>query len=213
MLSDLKYAFRQLAKNRGFTIFAVLTLALGIGANTAIFSVINAALLSALPVKSPQQLVFLTNPGFSGNTYGVRAGSRDLLGYVEYQNLRDHNSVFSGTLAVDSSSVRSDAVISNPGQRETHGAAAISMVSGNYFSVLGVSAILGRTFAEEMDKVRDANPVVVVSYNFWQDRLGGDIGVLGRKVLIGSTLYDIIGVAPRYFLGETVGSRSTSGFL
>jgi predicted permease len=205
MLSDLKYAFRQLSKNRGFTCFAVLTLALGIGANTAIFSVINAVLLTALPVKAPQQLVFLTDPKMSGDVVNVRAGSRDLIGYAEYENLRDHNSVFSGMLAVDSGSLSLDAVISNPGQRAAHGSATISSVSGNYFSVLGVGAILGRTFTEEVDKVRDANPVAVVSYNFWQDRLGADLGVLGRKVLIEGIEYDVIGVAPRSFLGESVG--------
>ena len=205
MLSDLKYAFRQLLKYPGFSIFALLTLALGIGANTATFSVINSVLLSALPVKDPQELVFLTDPNDNGLRGGIRSGNRDFLGYAEFQNLREHNAVFSDMLAVSSSLMGSDVVVSNVGQPDAHGGAIISMVSGNYFSVLGVNAMLGRIFAADVDKVPGANPVVVISYDFWQERFGGDLGVLGRKIQINGTAYDIIGVAQRGFSGETVG--------
>lgn len=137
MLSDLKYAFRQLVKNPGFTVFALLTLALGIGANTAIFSAINTVLLSVLPVKDPQQLVFLSNPDYHGFSSGGLTGERNLLTYNEFQYLRDHNQVLSEVCAVSSLPHSLDIAVDYPGQPSRHAKETVSMVSGDYFSTLG----------------------------------------------------------------------------
>ena len=170
MFSDLKYALRQLRRNPGFTVFVVLTLALGIGANTAIFRVINAVLLGTLPVKDPEQLVFLTNPDNHGFWLGRNSGNRDHLTYAEFQYLRDRNTDFSGMLAVNSFPQQLDVALKNAGPLGTSGRVAVSMVSGDYFSVLGIHPVLGRTFGPDEDKVRDINPVAVISYQYWQNR-------------------------------------------
>lgn len=202
---DLRYGLRVLRKSPVFTTVAVLTLALGIGANTAIFSVINAVLLKNLPVKDPQQLVFLTNPDAQGLESGFADGDRDLITYPEFQQLAQNDQVFSGMFASASSEAKISVELEGAGKDGQGEPAHLSLVSGSYFSVLGVSPILGRTFGPEVDKVRDANPVAVVSYGFWRDRLGKDPSALGRKVRIRKTSYEIIGVAPPEFHGETVG--------
>src|SRR6185437_3503026 len=169
---DIRYGLRVLRKSPVFTAVAVLTLALGIGANTAIFSVINAVLLRTLPVKDPQQLVFLKNPDQRGFASGFEDGDRDLLTYAEFQQLSQNDQVCSGMFASASTDSKIGVELEGT-QEEGQGAPAhISLVSGAYFSVLGVTPILGRTFGPEVDAVRDANPVVVVSYGFWRDRLG-----------------------------------------
>ncbi len=207
LLQDLRYGLRMLARNPGFTAVAVITLALGIGANTAIFTLLNSVLLSTLPVKNPQQLVVLTNPNAHGMSRGSEDGDRDLLTYPEFQDLAAHNQVLSGVLAAMSSVQGPPVIVEGEGQSGSGEVSrpGISMVSGSYFSVLGVNAMLGRVFTTEVDKARDANPVAVISYNFWQSRFAGDRGVLGRKIRIRRTSFDIIGVAPPQFFGETVG--------
>jgi predicted permease len=203
---DVRYGGRMLIKNPGFTAIAVITLALGIGANTAIFTVINSVLLSSLPVKDPKQLVVLSDPDAHGMSRGSEDGDRDLITYPEFQDLRDRNQVFSGVLAVDSNTAKLAVAVENSGPVSEGSPASILLVSGTYFPVLGVNAILGRTFSTEVDNVRDANPVVVISYNFWQSRFGGDASVLGRRLRIRQTSYEVIGVAPKSFFGETVGN-------
>src|SRR6266581_1089336 len=147
MVQDLKYGIRMLAKNPGFTAVAVLTLALGIGANTAIFTVINSVLLRMLPVRDPQQLVVLTDPDARGMAVGSQKGDRNLLTYAEFQEIRDRNHVLSGVFAA-MSSVRDLPVSVEGTSEDSEGAPAkVSMVSGSYFSVLGVNAAQGRTFA------------------------------------------------------------------
>lgn len=197
----------MLAKAPGFTAVAVLTLALGIGANTAIFSVINAVLLRDLPVKDPQQLVFLTNPDEQGGEIGFGDGDRDFLTYGEFQELERNNQAFSGLLAASSFatdvSVEADAAGGSAEAVQT----PVKLASGSYFSVLGVNPILGRTFGTEVDKVRDGNPVAVISYGFWQNRFAGARDVIGQKIRILSTAFDVIGVVPSQFHGETVGSN------
>ena len=203
---DLRYGIRMLVKNPGFTAIAVITLALGIGANTAIFTVINSVLLSSLPVKDPQQLVVLTNPDAHGMSVGSEDGDRDLLTYAEFQDLRDRNQAFSGVLAADSNADRLPVAVESSGQVSNGSSASVGLVSGTYFSVLGVDAIIGRTFTPEVDNARDANPVAVIGYNFWQSRFGGDHSVLGRRLRIRQTSYEILGVMPSGFFGETVGN-------
>ena len=202
---DLRFGVRMLAKNPGFTAVAVLTLALGIGANTAIFSVVNSVLLRNLPVRDPQQLVFLTNPDAQGMEQGFGDGDRDFLTYPEFQELSHNNQVLSGLAASASEGPKLNVGVENEGQSSEDALARISLVSGSYFSVLGVNPILGREFTSDVDTVRDANPVAVISYRFWQGRFGGDRAALGRKILIRGTSYDVIGVTPPQFDGETVG--------
>ncbi len=200
---DLRYGARMLVKSPVFTLIAVLTLALGIGANTAIFTVINAMLLRALPVKDPQRLVFLSNPDRHG-VNSVETGDRRLFAYHEFEWLRDHNQVFSGVIAAHSAApiltMRLDGDQSGAGER-----ASFSLVSGAYFPVLGVNAVLGRTFTAEADKASDADPVAVISYGYWKNRFALDPAVVGRKLRVGQIAFDIIGVAPPAFTGETVG--------
>lgn len=201
---DVRYGVRVLGRNPGFTLFALLTLALGIGANTAIFSVVNAVLLRSLPVRHPEELVFLSDPDDGGGIRGgIRQGKRDLLTYPEFQYLRDNNTVLAGITAF--ALTGGDVVVANPGQPDSHGATFQGLVSGDYFSVLGVNMVLGRGFASEMDQARDAHPVAVISYAFWQERFGGDPAVLGRVIRVHDIPFDIIGVARRGFAGETVG--------
>jgi predicted permease len=202
---DVRFSVRILGKNPGFTVVAVLTLALGIGANTAIFSVVNSVLIRSLPVKEPQQLVFLTNPDNQGMEQGFGDGNRDFLTYTEFQELSKSNDVLSGLASSASEGPKLSVGIDNQGQISEGAPVQIGLVSGSYFSVLGVNPRFGRLFTTEVDLVRDANPVAVVSYHFWQDQLEGNPAALGRKIRIRGTWYDVIGVTPPAFSGETVG--------
>jgi predicted permease len=206
LLQDIRYGVRMLIKNPGFTAVAVLTLALGIGANTAIFTVVNSVLLSTLPVKDPGQLAVLTNPDSHGMSVGSEDGDRDLLTYAEFQALSERNQVFSGVFAADSGGGRMNVALEGSGLNDEGSPAHVEMVSGSYFSVLGVNPSLGRTFTTDVDKARDSNPVAVISYGFWRSRFGGSNSAIGRKIRIRNTSYDIIGVTPPQFFGATVGT-------
>src|SRR5947208_8306472 len=140
LLQDLRYGIRMLVKNPGFTAVAVLTLALGIGANTAIFTVINSVLLRMLPVRDPQQLVVLTDPDAHGMAVGSQNGDRNLLTYAEFQEIRDRNRVLSGVFAAMSSVRDLPVSVEGTGEDGEGAPAKVSMVSGSYFSVLGVNA-------------------------------------------------------------------------
>lgn len=202
---DLRFAFRMLRKSPGFAAVAIVTLALGIGANTAIFSVIHSVLLSNLPVTDPQQLVFLRNPDEQGLEIGFGDGDRDFVTYPEFQQLEQNNQVFSGLLAASNFTSRIPVELADSAANSAP--AHISLISGSYFSVLGVTPILGRAFGPEVDKLRDANPVAVISYAFWQNRFGGGRDVIGRTIRILNTSYEVIGVTPPPFHGETVGAN------
>jgi predicted permease len=212
---DVRFAFRTFQKNPGFTLLAVMTLALGIGANTAIFTVVDSVLLRSLPVPQPEQLVLLTDPDAHGLSNGAENGDRGLLAYSEFEYLRDHQEVFSGIFAADSTLAQvnvtiSDApkdsgAVSGGGAGAAQESASIRMVSGDYFSTLGVRPIIGRAFGPDVDRTRDANPVAVISQAYWRQRFGADPQVLGRKIAMHQTSFEIIGVAPAGFFGETVG--------
>jgi predicted permease len=195
LLQDLRYGLRMLRRSPGFTAAAVLSLALGIGANTAIFSLIDALLLEELPVKNPQQLVTISS---------VSAGGRDrMFSYTAYKDFRDQTESFAGALA--SSSVQKvNIVMSGPGEAQAE-LVERRLVSGNYFSVLGVDAIVGRTFTADEDRVPGEQPLAVISYGYWQRRFGGDPSVVGKTFTAQDTLFTIIGVAPPEFFGESVG--------
>jgi predicted permease len=198
---DLRYGTRTLAKSPAFAIVAILTLALGIGANTAIFHVLDSVLLRPLPLPHPGELVLLTDPSWHGHSYGSDSGNRSLLAFWEFQYLRDHNDVFSGIFAADSQLPKSQVIISRAIQEE----AKVRLVSGEYFRTLGVTPILGLAFGPEADKMRGGSPFAVISYSFWDRRFARDPAILGTKISIHQTPFEIVAVAPPGFFGETVG--------
>jgi predicted permease len=211
LIQDIRFALRTFLKNPGFAALAVLTLALGIGGNTAIFTVLDSVLLRSLPVSQPQQLVVLTNPDAHGLSNGSESGDRSLLAYSEFEYLRDHTEVFSGIFASDSTlaqvgvSIPNSSASSASGSPAAQESARIRMASGDYFPTLGVQPILGRAFGPEVDRSRNSSPVAVISHAFWRQRFGLDPQVLGRKIEIHQTAFEIIGVTPTGFFGETVG--------
>jgi putative ABC transport system permease protein len=193
-VQDLHYGLRGLVKHRGFAIAAIVSLALGIGANTAIFSIINALLLDSLPVERPQELALLNPAGFrNGWTAGGHTWS-----YPAYRGLRDRQRVFSGLIAG-----RTDAVILTIDGASRR--AMASLVSGNYFDVLGVRPFQGRLLSSDDDRIRGGHPVVVLSYGFWVEHFGMRPDVVGRDVRIGGHPFTIVGIAERRFNGLEVG--------
>ena len=216
-IQDIRFALRTFLKNPGFALLAILTLALGIGANTAIFTVLDSVLLRSLPVAQPGQLVVLTDPDAHGMSNGSEGGDRSLLAYSEFEYLRDHQEVFSSMFAADSTLAQLNVIIPNSptslasssasGSPAAQESARIRMVSGDYFSTLGVQPIIGRAFGPEVDRVRNSYPEAVISHSFWQQRFGADRQVLGRKIEIHQTSFEIIGVTPSGFFGETVGEE------
>ncbi len=206
ILQDLRYALRTMAARPGFTAVAVLSLALGIGANTAIFSLWNGVLRSPLPaVHKPEQLVILSNPDesgmWSGTWNGVTDGPRNWLTYAEFEQLRDHADSFSAMMASQSSLSNWQVRFDGAEWEEARG----RLVSGGFFQALGVSPATGRLFTTADD--RDAAPDAVISYNYWQHRFGGSPAVLGRAFTLRKTVFTIIGVAPPGFIGETTGQQ------
>jgi len=204
LLQDIRYALRMPAKSPGFTTVAVLTLALGIGANTAIFSLVNAVLLKMLPVKDPGQLVVVGDP--------LRVHNRSmgdpqvaLFSYPLYQELAADNQVFSGMLA--SAEAHRLRVAAGKGPEGFSGDITGVLVSGNYFSVLGVNALLGRTITPEDDMAAGAHPVAMLSYGFWKEKLGQDPNIVGQSIHINKFTFTVIGVAPDGFYGDTVGDK------
>lgn len=188
LIQDVRYAGRTFAKSPVFTATAVLSLALGIGANTAIFSMIDAVLLKSLPVNRPDELLALTRvarDGYTGSDFS----------YPAYLDLRDSNDAFVGLLAA--SGTRPADLGSSAGT-ET---AQYKIVSDNYFSVLGMRPILGRVFQAQ----DDAQPVAVISARFWQQSFDGSKAVLGRQLTLDGVPVTIVGVAPSEFLSESVG--------
>src|SRR5947209_8092084 len=187
---DLRYGARMLLKSPGFTIIAVLTLALGIGANTAIFTLLDQILLRLLPVKEPQQLVQLAMKGFHyGSNWGMNA-----LSYPMYQDFSANNSVFSGMFCRFGYPFS----LTFSGRTErTRG----ELVSGTYFPVLGVGAAVGRAFTPDDDRTPGGHPVAMLSYSYWQTRFAGDPSVVGQTVVLNGRNYTIVGVAQRGFDG------------
>src|SRR6266576_3668283 len=204
---DLRFALRILAKNPGFTLIAVLTLALGIGANTAIFSVLDSVLLRSLPVPHPEQLVTLSYPDDHGSSFGSEGGDRSLLAYSEFEYFRDHNEVFSEIFAADSQLPELEITIPNSSsstgaQKES---ARIRLVSADYFATLGVTPAAGAFFTREVDRARGGSPIAVLSYAFWKQRFSLDPLALGKTIQIRQTAFQIVGITPPGFFGETVG--------
>ncbi len=190
-MNDLRFAIRMLVKNPGFTGVVVISLALGIGVNTLIFSVVNAVLLQPFPIQRPDRVVnvFTTRPGLP---YGRSS-------YADFEDLRDRATVFSGALArcywpvsVTEGNAKPEIVLGE-------------LVSGNYFAVLGVNTVLGRTFSAAEGKVVGADPVVVVSHRFWQRRWAANSKAVGRTLLLNARRFTVVGVAPKDFTGIMAG--------
>ncbi|HEY1528624.1 MAG TPA: ABC transporter permease [Candidatus Angelobacter sp.] len=200
-LQDLRYALRMLRKGPAFTAVAVITLALGIGANTAIFSLENAVMLKMLPVKNPGELVVVGDPT---EVHGRHMGDPQVneFSYPLYRDIRDGSSVFTGMLASGEAHrqrVTGDSI------GEISGNATGVLVSGNYFSVLGVNALYGRVITPDDDSAPGAHPVLVVSYGFWKNKLGENPSIVGQTLRINNYPFTVIGVSPPGFYGDTVG--------
>ncbi len=198
LLQDLRYAVRQLRKSPGFATVAILTLALGIGANTAIFSLLDQALLRSLPVKDVDRLVILKYEGSNTGNLQSRADGKFYFSYPMYHDLRDRNSVFSGLLATDWTQVG----VQWHNQPDL---VAAELVSGNYFDVLAMRPALGRLFVAADDLVPDANPVVVLSFSYWQRRFGTDPGIVNQSILVNGHPFTVVGVAPPGFHSVVMG--------
>jgi predicted permease len=182
---DLAHALRLLKKSPAFTATAVLSIALGIGANTVVFSVLNALVLRPLPVAEPERLFFVNRSGMPSNSF------------PNYRDVRDRNHVFESLFAYRITPVALD---------QTFGATRVwgYLVTGNYFQTLGIQPALGRFFTPAEDRVPNASPYVVLSYACWRNRFAGDPGVIGGAVRINGLPYTVLGVAPRGFHGTEV---------
>jgi putative ABC transport system permease protein len=192
---DARYAVRTLRHAPGFTIVAVLTLGLAIGANTAIFNVLNGLMLRALPVKSPEQLAMVST--VRADEQGFPAG----FNYKTWEQIREHARPLGRAVAWSVFHSRLD--LAQGGEADL---ADGLFVSGNFFNELGVVPLVGRTFTADEDRLADTNSrVAIISHGFWQRRFGGDTGVVGRTILVERVPVMIVGVAPPEFLGPEVG--------
>jgi predicted permease len=189
IVQDIRYAVRLLAKNPGFTAVVVLTLALGIGANAAIFSITDKVLLQSLPVQDPDQLVVLS-------AYDPKEGPsiESTFSYGMYQDLRDRNDVFSGVITRGSAQMNVSYADQNERVRG-------ELVSGNFFDVLGVRPWAGRLFTQDDDRTQSAHPVAVISYNFWERRFAKDPNLIGKTIIVNEHPLTVIGVTPPSFYG------------
>lgn len=193
---DLKYGLRQLRLNPGFAVAAILSLALGIGANTAIFTLVDQIIVRLLPVRDPKELVQLR---VEGGRFGSNSGDgTHTFSYPTYVALRDQNDVFSGLTGQRIE----DASLVGDDQTEM---VSVGLVAGNYFEVLGVQPHLGRLFDVQDDKTRNGNPVAVLQYNFWRNRLAGNREIIGSTIRLNGSPFEVVGVGAPEFEGTDVG--------
>jgi len=198
MWKDLVFAVRTLRRNGTFTAVAMLSLALGIGASTAIFSLMDQVLFRLLPVADPERLVLLHRE-YSPNGTSTSDNFESVFSYPTYRELRDHDPAFYGTIA------RGSARVALSYQAETQNAAA-EIVSGNFFETLGVGASIGRVMAADDDGPPGAHPVVVLGHSYWSSRFGSDPGILNQTVTVNGQPMVVIGVAAAGFNGIRPGS-------
>jgi predicted permease len=196
-LYDLRYSARSLRHSPGFTAAVLLSLALGIGATTAIYSLVDQVILHALPVRQPERLVLVDWNGDDLITYAT--GSFNLMPYPICRDLQQQTRIFDGVLC------RAEIEVNLTAGGDPRPVAA-EIVSGSYFSVLGVGPALGRIIEPEDDAAAGAGPVVVLSYDFWRAQFGGAADIVGRKVLIGNHPMTVVGVAAAGFRGVDVGA-------
>ena len=193
---DIRYAVRGLRKSPAFAIIAILTLALGIGANTAIFTVVNAVFFHSIPVEDPKNLLEIFTVD-QRKILGLTSNNNFPNSYPNAVDIQSRAQSFSG-ITIFSFAPVSMTVNGQPDQYFSN------LVSGNFFDVLGVHAALGRTFRPEEDRELGAGPVIVLNYGFWQRKFAGDRNVIGQNVLVNGQGYTIIGVAPNGFQGTNV---------
>src|ERR1041384_3119071 len=204
LFKDIRYGIRGLLKRKAFAAIAVLTLALGIGANTAIFTLVNAVMLKTLPVQKPEELVLFTDATNEGTSLedSPRTGQWQRFSYASYEYFRDHNQSFQEIAALRSGesplSVRqTDAQANAAARAQGH------LVTGNYFSVLGVHAMRGRVLTPEDDKP-GATPAAVISHRYWAQQLNSDPSVVGKSFIINGTNFTLVGITPPEFFGVRV---------
>ena len=199
LLQDVRYTLRQMRQKPGFAVMAILTLALGIGANTAIYSLLDQALLRRLPVKQPEQLVMLRYFGSNtGHVSSYGGDDKNYFSYPMYRDIRDHNSVFAGVIATD-------AVQVGVQWRQQPELVSGELVSGNYFDVLGVKPALGRLFVVSDDLAQNANPVVVLSFGYWKRVFGSDAEIVGQSLLLNGHPFQVVGVVQPGFHSVVTG--------
>ena len=204
LFKDIRYGFRGLVKRKAFAFVAVLTLALGIGANTAIFTLVNAVMLKTLPVYKPEELVLFSDSTSEGTSIedSPRAGVWQRFSYASYEYLRKNNQSFQDIVAVRSGesplSVRQTDSQANAAVR-----ARGHLVTGNYFAVLGVKAMRGRVFSPEDDNP-SAPPAAVISHRYWQQQYNSDPSIVGKTLIINGTNFTVAGIAPPEFFGIRV---------
>ena len=198
LLADLRLALRGWARTPGFTLIAVASIALGIGATTTIFTLVDQVLLRTLPVKAPQELVQIR---IEGSLYGSNWGDGSELSFPWYRELRAQNSPFTGVLGRFATGMHLGA----GGRTERLDG---ELVTGSYFPVLGVLSAVGRVLTDADDREPGAHPVAVLSYGYWQARFGGDPGVVGRNVVVNGHPFTLVGVAQEGFEGIEVGRKS-----
>lgn len=197
-VTELRYALRMIRKTPGTTAVAVISLALGIGANTAIFSIVDAMLLKLLPVRSPQELYLVgANPSRPNTSWN----------YPDYTAFRDNNTTFSGLAAYGFGGGPVGMQLDGAGASSITELAIVIAVSGNYFDVLGVDPALGRVLDPDDDRAPGASPYIVLNYDYWQSRFGGDSTVIGRTVRLNGYPFSIVGVSRRGFRGADVTSN------
>src|SRR5581483_5876535 len=203
LLQDLRYGARLLLKTPGFTLVAALSLALGIGANTTIFTLVDAVLLNPLPVEDPAQLVsvFTTD---ERNNAGAAFGFLQV-SPMNFKDLRDHNDVFSGMTAHTGLPLNISGGTGDP--QQVFG----EIVTGNYFTVLGARPIVGRGFLPDEDQTPGAKLVCVLGYGEWQTRFGGDTSIVGRTISIDNQQFTVVGVMPKGFFLELIKPDSRRG--
>jgi predicted permease len=200
-LQDTRYALRQLRKAPGFAVIVVLTLALGIGANAAVFTLFDQVILRMLPVSDPQSLVRFTWSGaFQGSMSSFGGDSDNFFSYPMYKDLRDQNRVFDGLAAAD----RCHVGLSWHNQAESEDA---EVVTGNYFQMLGLKPAEGRLFTQQDDTAKNANPVAVLSYNYWKTHFAGERDIVGQSVLVNGHPFTIVGITPAHFDSAIGGYR------
>jgi predicted permease len=201
---DIRVSLRSLAKSPGFTAVAILSLALGIGGNTAIFTLIHQVLLRNLPVRDPQQLVTFGNSDGGGVLGGVDLGLYGMFPWYFARQLQANPGPFQGIAAYLSFSQKVSVHLPAAGKDDSNNAAILApanLVSGNYFSTIGAEPLLGRTIAPSDDATPGSGAVVVLSYHFWQQSLSSDPAILGKTITINSTPFTVIGVMPESFHG------------
>ena len=199
-LADLRISLRRLRKEPGFTLMALMSLALGIGANTAVYTLINDVMLKQLPVREPRQLVSWGN----GDNAGVQAGlsgAIDLFSYDFAREMENNREMFAETASFGSFPLAVSARTSGTAQASR---AMTELVSGSFFHLLGVNALLGRTIDTNDALSAGKNPVAVLSFHYWQRQYAGDRSVIGRPIIVNGTPFEIVGVAPEHFFGVSL---------